>query len=112
MWGPEGRGEAWQESFGQGLSEFVRFECVRWGGSVGGFLEEPGGSEMRCVFTAAGLFCRVRGRNLLSCVLVLLGEEYVFAVDTVLLGELHQVQFEAVYVGVVVLVGECVFNHE
>lgn len=43
-------------------------------------------------------------RNLFSRVLVLLGEEYVFAVDAVLLGELHQVQLEAVYVGVVVLV--------
>ena len=48
-----------------------------------------GGSEIRCVFTAAGLFSRVRVRNLLSCVLVRLGEEYVFAVDAVLLGELH-----------------------
>ena len=71
-----------------------------------------GGGDLRCVFTAAGLFCGVRVRNLFSRVLVLLGEEYVFAVDAVLLGELHQVQLEAVYVDVVVLVGECVFNHE
>lgn len=71
-----------------------------------------GGGDLRCVFTSAGLFCGVRVRNLFSCALVLLGEEYVFAVDAVLLGELHQVQLEAVYVGVVVLVGERVFNHE
>lgn len=72
----------------------------------------PGGGELRCVFTAAGLFCRVRAKNLLSRVLVFLGEEYVFAVDAVLLCELHQVQLEAVYVDVVVLIGERVFNHD
>lgn len=77
------------------------------------FLEEPRRRYVRCaVFTAAGLFSRVLVRNLLSCVLVRLGEEYVFAVDAVLLGELHQVQLEAVHVNMVLLVGERVFNHD
>lgn len=72
----------------------------------------PGGGELRCVFTAAVPFSYVRLRDQLSLMLVLLGEEHVFSVDAVLLCELHQVQLETVYVGVVVLIGERVFNHD